>query len=320
MRGPTSSVTRGSEPTPRAHRFQYLGLSLLSGCFSVLPHRLAVHAGDALGRLAGRVLPLRRRVADENLRQALPGLSGDDRRRILEGLYRHMGRSLAEFCRYPVMDPRWLSKWVGVDGEAHLREALETGCGVFMVTAHYGNWELLGPGLAARGFPMTLMVGPQHNKLAEEMFNRYRGFNGVEVLVTTTDLRGVFRALRAGRVVASAVDQDAGPNGFFLDFMGRPASAALGAYRIARRVGSPVVMALTERRGMSHRIAIDPPLRANPAVDPAPEAEAWARHFHSRLEEAIRRHPEQWFWVHRRWHTRPPVRTRCSCSPPGSGA
>jgi KDO2-lipid IV(A) lauroyltransferase len=299
-------MTRDSGSTPPAHGLQYLGLSLLSGGFSVLPHRLAVHAGDALGRLAWRVAPLRRRVAEENLRLALPELSEAGRRRVLEDLYRHLGRSLAEFCRYPVMNAKWLSKQVRVEGEAHLREAMEAGRGVFMVTSHHGNWELLGPGLAARGFPMTLMVGPQHNKLAEEMFNRYRGMSGVEVLVTTSDMRGVFRALRAGRVVASAADQDDGPDGFFLDFFGRPASAALGPYRIARRVGSPVVIALAERCGMSHRILIEPPLRPDPARGAMEEAQSWARHFHQRLEEAIRRHPEQWFWVHRRWHSRPP--------------
>jgi Kdo2-lipid IVA lauroyltransferase/acyltransferase len=305
-----ADMARDNPTTTQAHRLQYLGLSLLSGAFSVLSHRPAVHAGDALGRLAGRVAPLRRRVAEENLRLAFPELSEAARRRVLRGLYRHLGRSLAEFSRYPVMDSKWLSRWVKVEGEDHLREAMAAGRGVFMVTSHYGNWELLGPGLAARGFPITLMVGPQHNKLAEEMFNRYRGFNGVQVLVTTTDMRGVFRALEAGRVVASAADQDDGPGGFFLDFLGRPASAAVGPYRIARRVGSPVVVALVERRGMSHRILIDPPVRSDPALGAREEAESWARHFHARLEEAIRRHPEQWFWVHRRWHNRPPEERR----------
>lgn len=285
-----------------------MGLSLLSGWFSSLPHGLAVHSGDFLGRLANRVVPLRRKVADENLAAAFPHLTAPERRQLLRRLYRHLGRSLAEFCRYPVLNPKALARRIRLEGEEHLSEALEKGRGVLLLTAHLGNWEYLGAGLAARGFPMTFLVGPHSNRLAQELFNRYRGLNNVQVLVTEgSDLRAAFKALKAGRVVATVADQDAGPGGYFIDFFGRPASAALGPFRIARRTGSPVVFAFDVRHGMDHVISIDPPLHADPEADALEESMAWARLYHARLEEVVARHPEQWFWVHRRWRSRPPV-------------
>jgi KDO2-lipid IV(A) lauroyltransferase len=292
--------------TPFSHFLQYFGLSLLSGTFSAMPHGLAVHAGDALGRIACRVVPLRKNVADENIRQALPELSERERRHLVSRLYRHLGRTLAEFCRYPVLNPKVISRRVSVDGEEHLEAALERGRGVMLLTAHLGNWELLGAGLAARGYPMTFLVGPHRNKLAQDLFNRYRSLNQVEVLVTRGgDLRGVFRALREGRVVATVADQDAGRDGSFLDFFGRPASAALGPFRIARRTGSPVILAFDRRHGMNHRVTIEAPLYSDPRLDPVEEALLWARHYHEKLERRIADDPEQWFWVHRRWRTRP---------------
>ncbi len=288
-----------------SHVWQYAGLSALSGLFSVVPHGLAVHSGDLLGRVAGRLLPLRRGTAEDNLAAAFPDLDEAGRTRILRGLYRHLGRTLAEFCRYPVLNAKQLSRRVKIVGEDHLRRALEPGRGVFLLTGHLGNWEYLGAGLAARGFPMTFLVGPHRNKLAEELFNRYRAMNGVEVLVAGRDMRDVFKALKRGRVVATVADQDAGPDGYFIDFFGRPASTALGPFRIARRSGAPLILALAERHGMKHTVRIDAPIWSDPDRDAVEEARAWAAHYHSRLEDVIRAHPEQWFWVHRRWRSRP---------------
>jgi Kdo2-lipid IVA lauroyltransferase/acyltransferase len=274
--------------------------------FSVMPYGLALHTGDALGRLAHAAVRIRRREATENVEKAFPELSARAHRALVARLYRHLGRTLAEFCRYPVLSPKVLAKRVSVSGSEHLTEALGQGRGALLLTAHLGNWELLGAGLAARGFPMTFLVAPQKNKLVQDMFNRYRSLNGVEVIVTKGgDLRGVFRALKAGRVVATVADQDAGPDGHFLTFMGRPASAALGPFRIARRTGAPLVLAFDRRIGMRHQVAVEPPLYSDPSVDREEEAIRWAEHYHRALEKRIDEAPEQWFWVHRRWRTRP---------------
>ena len=305
----TTSELPSSSPqksTSRKQFVEYLGLSLLSGIFSVMPYELALHAGDALGRLAHAAVRIRRREATENIERSFPDLSSGDRKALVRRLYRHLGRTLAEFCRYPVLSPRVLANRVSVSGSEHLTEALAHGRGTLLLTAHLGNWELLGAGLAARGFPMTFLVGPQKNKMVQDLFNRYRSLNGVEVLVTRGgDLRGAFRALKAGRVVATVADQDAGREGHFLTFMGRPASAALGPFRIARRTGAPLVLAFDRRIGMRHEVTVEPPLYSDPSLDREEEAILWAEHYHRALEKRIHEAAEQWFWVHRRWRTRP---------------
>lgn len=297
---------RGAEYRPTwTHRFEYLGLRGLSALFSALPEAAAIHAGDLLGRFTHDVVPIRRGVAEGNLTAAFPGWSAGKRRQVLRRMYRHFGRNLAEFARFPVLTRAGLDRRVRLEGEHHLKAALAPGKGVVLLSAHLGNWEILGATLAAHGYPVTLLVGPQRNKLVQEMFTRFRGRHQVEVLVRGRDLRSIFRALAAGRIVATIGDQDAGPGGYFVDFFHRKASTALGPYRIARRAGVPLLIGYGIREGMNHVALAEPPLWPDPAQDPDEEAEAWSRHYHAVLEALIRRRPEQWFWVHRRWRTRP---------------
>lgn len=281
----------------------------LSGLFCALPEAVAVHLGDALGRVAHDVVGIRRGVAEANLTAAYPHWSKAKRADVLRRMYRHFGRNLAEFARFPVMTRAGLDRRVLLEGEHHLKAALAPGRGVMLLSAHLGNWEILGATIAAHGYPVTLLVGPQRNRLVQEMFTRFRGRHQVEVLVRGDDLRGIFRALAAGRIVATIGDQDAGPGGYFVDFLNRKASTALGPYRLARRAGAPLLIGYGIREGRNHVAQAEPPLWPDPAVDADEEARAWSRHYHRVLEALIRRRPEQWFWVHRRWRSRPPEAT-----------
>lgn len=309
------SGARGAEYRPTlSHRFEYAGLRSFSALFSLLPESAALLAGDLLGRFAHDVVAIRRAVAEENLRAAFPDWTPAERRDTLRRMYRHFGRNLAEFARFPVMTRAGLDRCVRLEGEHHLKAALAPGRGVLLLSAHLGNWEILGATLAAHGYPVTLLVGPQRNRLVQDLFTAFRRRHQVEVLVRGHDLRGIFRALAAGRVVATVGDQDAGPGGYFVEFLNRPASTALGPYRIARRAGAPLLIGYGLREGRIHVAQAEPPLWPDPARDPGEEAEAWSRQYHAVLETLIRRRPEQWFWVHRRWRSR--VRPTTTPDPP----
>ena len=310
-------------PAPFSHTLQYGGLAALSGLLCALPASAALGLGRGLGDFARGALRLRRAVAEENVAAAFPELDAGARRRIVAGMYRHYGEELAQFARFPVLEPADIVRRMAVEGEHHLKEAVAAGRGVLILSGHIGSWEIMAARLAAVGYPLTLLVGPQRNRRVQEMFTRFRARHGVQVLVRGTDLRQIFKALKAGRVVATLGDQDAGRNGWFVDFLGRPASTALGPYRIAGRAGAPLVMGFCVRSGADWLGFAEPPLWPDPAQDEEIQARAWSAHYHARLAAFIRAYPEQWFWVHRRWKSRPAPASHPDRDPekadPGSG-
>jgi len=295
---------------PFRHRLEAVVLRMLSAFFCLLPHRMAVRTGAGLGWLVSRVVPIRRKVADENLRRAFPDKSEAERRAILDRFYRHLGRMLAEFLRSPALDARRIVAWTNAEGEEHLKKAAAEGRGVVMLSGHLGNWEWLAASAAARGYALDLIVAPQKNLAVQDFFTRCRAGLGVGVLYSKRG-RGQMleagRRLRKGHLLGTLVDQDAGRRGWFVDFLGAPASAAVGPFRMALAARAPVVCVFTWRDGFRHHVVAEAALVRDPSLDDEAQARAWAAEYHRRLEARIRAHPEQWFWVHRRWRSRPEV-------------
>ena len=281
---------------------------LLAGLRSLGRER-AYRAGEALGSFVANVVPLRRDVALENLRHAFPDLDEAERRRIHRDLCRNLGRVLADFARLPGLEAETLRGEVEVENVEHLRAMGERPGGALLLTGHFGNWEMLGAVVPLYGGEVTMMGATQRNPLVERMFNDARRRPGVEALSRGAGLKGVVRALRGGRLVASLADQDGGRGGFFLPFLGREASVQPGLFRLAARLGVPVLTAVSVWTGNGWKGIFDPPLETRPPGTPE-EVEAEARRlaeaYTRRLEARIREHPDHWFWVHRRWKTRPP--------------
>ncbi|HEX7880588.1 MAG TPA: lysophospholipid acyltransferase family protein [Candidatus Eisenbacteria bacterium] len=290
------------------HRLEAFLLRALSGFFCLLPHRLAVRTGGGLGWLVSRVAPIRSKVADENLRRAFPLMGEAERRDILDRFYRHLGRMLAEFLRSPALDAARIVEWTNPEGEEHLKAAAAEGRGVVMISGHLGNWEWLVASAAARGYALDVIVAPQKNIAVQDFITRCRAGVGVGVLYSKRgrgELLEAGRRLRKGHLLGTLVDQDAGRRGWFVDFLGSPASAAVGTFRMALAARAPVVCVFTWREGFRHHVVAEPALVRDPTLDDEAQAREWAAEFHRRLEARIRAHPEQWFWVHRRWRSRP---------------
>jgi KDO2-lipid IV(A) lauroyltransferase len=153
-----------------------------------------------------------------------------------------------------------------------------------------------------------VLGGRQRNPLVEDRFSRLRERRGLRTLVVGKSLRPLVETFAAGRCVATLADQDGGPDGFFVEFLGRPASVQAGLFRLIARRGIPLVLGFAERAVEGWRAVIHPPVLPAPAST-ADAAEAEARRlatlYTGRVEEAVRRRPDHWFWVHRRWKSRP---------------
>ena len=279
---------------------------LLAAGVRSLPRRASLAAGRLLGDLAG-ALGLRRRVAEENLARAFPEKSAAEREGILRAHYRELGLVCVEYCRMPELvrapDGRVVAEARGME---HLERAQREGRGAILLTGHFGNFELLGAWLGRR-HPVDFVVQPLSNPGVERMLAGWRTGAGVGQIPRGSALRRVFESLRANRWVAMVADQDARERGVFVPFFGVPASTPVGPAEIALRAGAPIVMGFDVRRPDGrHELEVDAPLPQPAESDPDAALRLTAAHT-ARLEARVRERPEAWFWLHRRWKTRPPM-------------
>jgi KDO2-lipid IV(A) lauroyltransferase len=272
-----------------------------------LPSGVARELGALLGDLAFSVFRVRRAVTMRQLSRALGGERTErELKSIAREAYRNFGRMTFEYARFPKLTKRDVDATIRVTGSEHLRAALAGGKGAILVAAHFGNWELAAT-LAMMGYPVSFLVGEQHNTLVDGLMNRLRQRFGVEVIPLTGSLKGVFRALRANRIVAMLSDQDAGKRGIFVDFLGEAASTPYGPARFAVATGAPLIPGVAVRHpGGRHELVISPPVApALPGASPEEAARALTQAYTSVFEDHIRRRPDHYFWMHRRWKTRP---------------
>ena len=289
------------------HRLEYGVARAVQAIICALPAGAARAIGGSLGSFAFAVLKLRRDVTMRHLER----IFGErfDRETLLaiaRESYRNFGRMTFEYMRFPRLTARDVETLLTVTGAEHLDAALEEGRGAILVAGHFGNWETLAM-LASKGYPMTFLVGEQHNILVDGLMNRLRVRFGGEIVPVTGNLMGVLRALRKNRVVAMLSDQDAGKNGVFVDFLGKPASTPYGPGRMSESTGAPLLpCAVVRHGGGAHEIVVCPPV-AFPSRDlPRDErVRILTQGYTTEFGRFISLHPDHYFWMHRRWKTRP---------------
>lgn len=276
-----------------------------------LPEALARPLGRGLGSLARRPFRLRRRVVEEQIAAAFPERPSLWVRDVARRCYRHFGEELLATAAIARAGPEALLARVEnleETREVHRRAAANGGC--LVVTGHLGNWELAGAVLGGLGRPVVAVVRPQGGAAGAGL-RRLRGALGIESVPMDRAAARLPAALAEGSVVALVADQNAAARGVVLPFLGSPASTFRGPARLARALDAPLVFGALLRSGEGYRARLEP-------VTATAEGErALTRAWLSRLEDAIRRHPAQYFWFHRRWK---PLPRRGTDSPVEAGS
>ncbi|NCQ33920.1 lysophospholipid acyltransferase family protein [bacterium] len=287
--------------------FDYCLLCSLLRLARPMPRTLLLALGRGLGSSTWRVFRFRRQVVRENLGHAFADLDARQRDALALAFYRSLGMTLMEFLVFPRLRRRDFLDLVEMEGIRHLHAAAALGKGALIVTGHMGNWEMLGARAAASGYQVTAAAKTQSNARVDRMQNGIRRRAGVDILKTDSGVKAMLKALRQGRMVALVADQDAGSEGYFTPFLGRPASFFKGPALFAYRTGVPMLTVFIHRLDdRRHRVVIEPAVQVDPTWDEDQAVAALTTHFAARLEAAVRRNPEQYFWVHRRWKTQPP--------------
>jgi Kdo2-lipid IVA lauroyltransferase/acyltransferase len=264
----------------------------------------------ALGDLAGRAawaLGLRKRVALEGLRRAFPDRSEAERRAIARAAYRQLGRSLAEIALSSRVPDADLEDLVRFDGWDRYEAARARGRGVVVAVAHFGNWELLARACARRGVPLTAITRALRGRFNERLLAARRA-GGMRELPDKGSAGAALQLLRRGETLAVVVDQNMRPSrGIFVDFFGTPACTTPAAAVLALRAGAPLLAAFPVRAADgTHTVRVEGPFAPPPGLRGQRAVRALTQEVTSAVERAVRTHPDHWFWVHRRWKTRPP--------------
>ena len=289
------------------HRLEYLAVASLLKLLGWLPHGVARGVSAVLAVLSYWLWPRLRKVGFFNLRLAFPEWSNRRRRQVLFGLFRSFGRTLADFAHFPSWDRGNIERLVIYDGFENYAQARDQGKGVLFLTAHFGNWELSSFAHGVYGYPLNFIVREMDNPLIDALINRYRCLSGGRAIEKRDSAREVLRAFQRGEDVGILVDQNMlAADGVFVDFFGRPACTTPGPARLARKVGVPVVLGLViwDAKIKKYRLRFDPVAWIK-RDDPEEEVLVNTANFTRLIEEYVRRYPDQWLWVHRRWKTRP---------------
>lgn len=291
------------------HRLQYLPLLLLVRFVGVLPRELAHGVGMLLGVLVYHVHPRLRRVGLRNLEMAFPTKPLAERRKILRGVYVSLGRLLGEFCLFPSYTRENASEVAVYQGFENFEAAEKRGKGVLFLTGHFGGWEIGSFFHSLQGHPMRIVVRPLDNPYVDELVTRYRTLHGNSVIGKQGFARGLLAAMESHETVGILMDTNlTPPQGVFVDFFGIPACTAVGIARVALHTQAAVVPAFTIWDSVlrRYRVEFSPAIQLVRTGDNEADAVANTALFNRVFEDYVRKYPDQWLWVHRRWKTRPP--------------
>lgn len=290
------------------HRLEYAIVWCWVKGVGLLPRPLARAKGISLALLVYLLHGRLRRVGMRNLELAFPEMPRRERRRILRGVFVSLGRQLAEVCLFPRYTRENVSQVVIYDGFENFERAYARGKGVLFLTGHLGAWELSAFAHSLQGHPLSIVMRSLDNPNVDALIQSYRTMHGNRTVDKDDFVRGLLQAMRAGQTVGILMDTNmTPPQGVFVDFFGIPACTASGLARIALRTDAAVVPGFTvwDAKLRKYILRFDPAVELVRTGDNESDIVANTARFTRVIETFVRRYPDQWLWVHRRWKTRP---------------
>jgi KDO2-lipid IV(A) lauroyltransferase len=287
---------------------EFLPVWLIAQILRWSPRPLARTIGQSIGAAFYYGYPRLRQVGRRNLELAFPALPLAERELILRGVYRSLGRLLAEVPKFPSYTRENVDHIAIYDGFENYTAARDAGRGVLLMTAHLGGWEIGSFVHSLHGNWMNIVVRDLDNPLLDRWIRRMRCLHGNVTHDKDGYARGLLVAMKRGETVGALMDTNmTPPQGLFVDYFGTQACTAGGIARVAMRTGAAVLPAFTiwdENLG-KYRIRFEPAIPTILTGDDEADAVANTQNYTAAIERAVRANPDQWLWVHRRWKTRP---------------
>jgi Kdo2-lipid IVA lauroyltransferase/acyltransferase len=285
-------------------RLELLAVRVLAGSMRLLPMWAVRAFGRGLGRVAYVVDGWHRRIALENLAHAFPARTVRQRRRLARATFAHFGSLLLELLKFGTWSrPRMLAA-IDSEGEERVWQAYQQGRGVLFFTGHFGYWEMQAIAHSLRVKPISVLARPLDNRGLNEMLEGIRTATGNSVIYRQGAIRKVLRELAANRGIALLIDQHLHSDAIYVDFFRRPAATTSALAALALRTGAPVIPVFAlPLAGGRYRLVYEPPMDP-PRSEGADAIREFTQRCTDVLEMYVRRHPDLWLWMHRRWRAR----------------
>lgn len=282
------------------------GVTLLA---RLLPWKPARAIGGGLGGAAYSLLTREREKARKHFALAFgdgPGQEAPDA--IIRRSFENLGKSLVEVLKLPQINSGNIDRFVRFEGEDNLKAAFEEKKGVVFVTAHFGNWEIMGAALSIKGYPVNVVAAPLYDPRLDEIMKEIRAKQGIQTITRGEDRGGrkILAALKNNQILGLLIDQDIDADGVFVDFFNRPAYTPSGAASLALKSGAAVVFGFVERDEKDfHTVRFEGPVPLTRTGDFKKDVYDNTAWFTKVIEKNVRRRPDQWVWMHNRWKTVP---------------
>jgi KDO2-lipid IV(A) lauroyltransferase len=288
---------------------EYLIARVMLALFRLLPLRVAIWLG---GRLVGLVYHFSgrlRRVGQRNLALAFPERPEEERQRLLRDSFTSLGRLFGIFSHFSRRNHEAMKRLILPEGLPRLKAAQEEGRGMILFTGHVGAWELSSFALSLFGHPLSFLVRRIDNPKIEELVESARMSLGNRTIDKRSAAREMLQLLQNRGTLGILVDLNTlDREAIFVDFFGVPASTTFIVAKLALRTGVPLlpVFAPWDEREKKFVLRIDEPIKFEPTGDETEDVRQLTQAYTRVVENYVRRYPDQWLWIHRRWKTRPP--------------
>ena len=284
-----------------------------------LPRKPALTIGAMLANLIFHLSTSDKRRTYDNLRSCLGIKAQQEIVDIAKECYQHWGKSVIEVMQFPKLTREKVNQLVVFEGRENLDSALKAGRGVVLLTAHFGNWELLGASLTLNGYPLNVIAREVRSEKLQKLVKSHREAVGMKVIYRGASVKNGLRCLKRNEILGILADVDTKTDGVFVDFFGRLTYTPFGPVAIALKTQALIVPAFIIRQpDDSHRVVIEKPLKLQLTGQKDIDIQVNTQLFTKAIEYYVRRYPTQWIWMHPRFKTRPSDTTisRRSLDPP----
>ncbi|MCX5680112.1 MAG: lysophospholipid acyltransferase family protein [Candidatus Omnitrophica bacterium] len=285
-------------------------LYYLARCLAILvyimPFSMALALADIIGLLAFWTVRKYAKITLENLKFVFGSEKTDKEiHRIARQVFRNIARNAVELVRFPKISKVNIDNLIRIEGSQILEAEFSKGKGIVVVTGHIGNWEMMGITLRIKGYPGVAVGKRIYFHKYDEYLNSLRRCHDVNIVYRDDSPRKILKVLKSNGIVGIVADQDVDSvEGVFINFFGKKAYTPAGPAVLAQATGASLVPVVVIREGRRHRLIVDDPIElantGNKEADTVVNTQRWS----DVLESYIRRYPDQWVWMHRRWKTK----------------
>jgi len=279
-------------------------IKVLQFCLMALPESARLGTGRWFGRMGFALLRRRRNIAITNIHRAFPEASSEEARSIALSCFQKLGTNMIELILVPFLPPEEVPERFSLEPKEIVERTLAAGSGVIALTFHFGNWEIMGITSKLLNQPVVALARPlkKHARL-NNFLNRLRESTGLTIIVNANTAKEVLRLLKKNAIIAILGDQrEKRSRGVFVDFFGQKVPTSKGTAMIGMKTGCQVVPCYPVRKGfLRYTIMCGEPIVMERDGDIEDLIARNTRKINAFLEDIIRQHPDEWFWVHQRW-------------------